>query len=151
MQEAFDLYKRAASLHWDEMALSNCHERAFLRERDGIPVVAILRNDTFSANGIRIKIRRVYLKFNFLRLYDPKKGGWVLDSDVPLCMICQTFFTFLSRRHHCRLCGNLVCSSCSESAVAIKDCPEVGRVRVCSHCYYYQVVFHIILKAVCHA
>ena len=139
MQEALDYYKKAVSLPWDRKALEGCHEKEFFRSEEGLPVKAVLRRDIFHLNGRKIQIRRVYLQFNFIRMYHPKRGGWVLDSDVPICMICHTFFTFFSRKHHCRLCGNIVCSYCSDSEVAIKDCPEVGRVRVCSNCYYFQV------------
>mmetsp|Transcript_17914 Transcript_17914/g.29959 ORF Transcript_17914/g.29959 Transcript_17914/m.29959 type:complete len:211 (-) Transcript_17914:1568-2200(-) len=139
MQEAFDYYKKAVSLHWDAQALNGCAEREFAsRDDEGLPVKSILRKDVLSVNGKKIKIRRIYLKFNFLRLYHPVRGGWVLDGDTPICMICQSFFTFLSRRHHCRLCGNILCANCSDTTVSIKDCPEVGRVRVCSHCFYFQ-------------
>ena len=119
------------------------------REDEGLPVKAILRKDVLNVNGNKIQIRRVYLKFKFLHFYHPKRGGWVLDGDVPICMICQSFFTVFSRRHHCRLCGNIVCSYCSDMEVSIKDCPEVGRVRVCSNCYYFQVQYSITLPLYC--
>jgi hypothetical protein len=149
MQEALEYYKRAAALRWDSTALKNCNEKEFSsRKNDGLPVNAIIRKDVLNVNGKKIKIRRVYLKFNFIRIYHPTRGGWVLDGDTPICMICHTFFTFVSRRHHCRLCGNIVCSMCSDSEVAIKNCPEVGRVRTCNNCYYFQVLFRNVAHAI---
>lgn len=38
---------------------------------------------------------------------------WVADSDVPLCPGCARSFGLSRRRHHCRLCGGVMCHSCS--------------------------------------
>lgn len=38
---------------------------------------------------------------------------WVPDRDAPACMRCQAAFGWRRRRHHCRLCGRVVCASCS--------------------------------------
>uniref|UniRef100_A0A2L2YJ81 Rabenosyn-5 n=1 Tax=Parasteatoda tepidariorum TaxID=114398 RepID=A0A2L2YJ81_PARTP len=38
---------------------------------------------------------------------------WVADSDVPLCPGCAKSFGLSRRRHHCRLCGGVMCQSCS--------------------------------------
>jgi hypothetical protein len=36
--------------------------------------------------------------------------GWVMDSDRAACFHCETTFSFFStRRHHCRLCGEVFC------------------------------------------
>ena len=39
---------------------------------------------------------------------------WVLDSAVSNCACCKNSFTFLRRKHHCRHCGNIFCSSCTD-------------------------------------
>ena len=38
---------------------------------------------------------------------------WVADDHVTKCTRCQSPFTFLRRKHHCRLCGRVFCNSCS--------------------------------------
>ena len=35
------------------------------------------------------------------------------ESDVSMCMICWKMFGFGSSRHHCRACGCILCSNCS--------------------------------------
>ena len=35
------------------------------------------------------------------------------ETDVSMCMICWKIFGFGSSRHHCRACGNILCSNCS--------------------------------------
>ncbi|DBA01017.1 TPA: hypothetical protein N0F65_002627 [Lagenidium giganteum] len=38
---------------------------------------------------------------------------WVPDTASSRCQICLTSFSLTRRRHHCRLCGRLVCGECS--------------------------------------
>lgn len=39
---------------------------------------------------------------------------WAADKDVPLCPICAAEFNRITRRkHHCRLCGFVMCGDCS--------------------------------------
>jgi pimeloyl-ACP methyl ester carboxylesterase len=76
-------------------------------------------------------------------------GVWKSDSSSSSCDICQTDFTLMNRRHHCRNCGSLVCHSCSKRklvlvAAGTEDQGEVLQsqqqqqqqpVRVCDICY----------------
>jgi hypothetical protein len=39
---------------------------------------------------------------------------WVPDQKAETCMRCNSRFGWMKRRHHCRLCGRVVCGSCSE-------------------------------------
>ncbi|KAK7102506.1 hypothetical protein V1264_020714 [Littorina saxatilis] len=39
---------------------------------------------------------------------------WVPDKEVPACMTCVRPFGFMTRRHHCRLCGGVICNKCSQ-------------------------------------
>lgn len=38
---------------------------------------------------------------------------WIPDSRVQRCFSCNTQFSMLRRKHHCRSCGRIFCSSCS--------------------------------------
>lgn len=38
---------------------------------------------------------------------------WQPDEDFPLCMTCGSKFGIRRRRHHCRLCGGVMCDRCS--------------------------------------
>lgn len=40
--------------------------------------------------------------------------SWIDDKDVPLCPNCGKTFNILFRKHHCRLCGAVMCSKCSQ-------------------------------------
>ncbi|XP_058715017.1 zinc finger FYVE domain-containing protein 26 isoform X4 [Poecile atricapillus] len=67
----------------------------------------------------------------------PPKQQWIPDDTETICMVCKTErFTMFNRRHHCRRCGRLVCSSCSTKKMEIEPCRE-NLSRVCDQCYSY--------------
>jgi hypothetical protein len=52
--------------------------------------------------------------------------AWRPDRDVNKCTRCNTSFTMLNRRHHCRFCGDVFCNKCApvqshEGATAVGD------------------------------
>ncbi|KAJ3187860.1 carboxypeptidase Y-deficient [Gaertneriomyces sp. JEL0708] len=67
---------------------------------------------------------------------------WQEDHEVAACPLCaQTFSTLLNRRHHCRLCGRVICGKTScNSSIAIHSeqepgtAPTVPQIRVCLEC-----------------
>lgn len=42
---------------------------------------------------------------------------WVKDNTSKCCMLCQDKFSLRNSRHHCRICGILVCKKCSENKI----------------------------------
>ncbi|ESZ92378.1 hypothetical protein SBOR_7233 [Sclerotinia borealis F-4128] len=44
---------------------------------------------------------------------------WQPDSEVTRCPICNAWFGWLNRKHHCRKCGRVVCNSCSPHRITI--------------------------------
>lgn len=38
---------------------------------------------------------------------------WIADSEVKSCPLCKKQFNLARRRHHCRLCGGIMCAKCS--------------------------------------
>ncbi|TYZ68968.1 hypothetical protein PybrP1_012926 [[Pythium] brassicae (nom. inval.)] len=40
------------------------------------------------------------------------KSEWVAASDRKSCNVCTSKFGYLSKKHHCRACGEVVCKSC---------------------------------------
>lgn len=47
------------------------------------------------------------------RIMEKQVVCWVADQDVPLCPTCGRSFNFTRRRHHCRVCGAIMCHPCS--------------------------------------
>lgn len=66
----------------------------------------------------------------------PAKEQWIPDGDTSHCMCCRRQkFSLLTRRHHCRRCGRVVCSSCSQNRSTLESLYNVLMVRVCIDCY----------------
>lgn len=63
-----------------------------------------------------------------------------LSQQVPwtqtdMCQECGKNFTMTIRRHHCRHCGRILCSKCSDQEVPIIKFGENKPVRVCKICF----------------
>ncbi|XP_074641653.1 rabankyrin-5-like [Tubulanus polymorphus] len=61
-----------------------------------------------------------------------KEPPWT-DSDV--CLECTTKFTIKTRKHHCRHCGRVLCSKCSDKDIPIVKFNLTKPVRVCEICF----------------
>ena len=59
---------------------------------------------------------------------------WVHDYRVTMCQRCMRQFTFLYRRHHCRACGYVVCTDCSNKQYPLKY-RKFELQRVCDYCH----------------
>ncbi|XP_010083799.1 PREDICTED: rabenosyn-5 [Pterocles gutturalis] len=49
-----------------------------------------------------------------IRAIEKSVVPWVSDHDVPFCPDCGSKFSIRNRRHHCRLCGSIMCKKCME-------------------------------------
>ena len=57
---------------------------------------------------------------------------WMADEDAPSCCICHKRFSLFVRRHHCRVCLRVICSSCCKKAVLPPQ--GVTKVICCFEC-----------------
>ncbi|VDO80909.1 unnamed protein product [Heligmosomoides polygyrus] len=66
---------------------------------------------------------------------DTVKPLWIPDDSSSKCLMegCDTVFSFLNRRHHCRDCGWLICSDCVGKAPLLKF--HFKKEIVCPECY----------------
>lgn len=58
---------------------------------------------------------------------------WIPDTDADSCMLCDSKFTLMRRRHHCRACGQVLCSLCCGEKAPL-DYLEGKENRVCKPC-----------------
>eukprot|EP00756_Hemistasia_phaeocysticola_P007080 Hpha_TRINITY_DN14113_c0_g1::TRINITY_DN14113_c0_g1_i1::g.10720::m.10720 len=65
-----------------------------------------------------------------------RRPRWVPDSYAPQCKSCDTEFSLLRRRHHCRRCGNIFCSECTKQRVTLPFEMGYGTApqRICQSC-----------------
>lgn len=66
------------------------------------------------------------------------KAPWEKDSDHASCQRCGTKFTWTTRRHHCRACGRVLCSTCApqNQTLRLTHLGYKDPVRVCHDCYF---------------
>ncbi|XP_020782890.1 pleckstrin homology domain-containing family F member 2-like [Boleophthalmus pectinirostris] len=61
--------------------------------------------------------------------------SWMPDSASDICLVCEAKFTHTNRRHHCRMCGILVCHKCSKDKAVIGHISATKKQKLCRHCY----------------
>uniref|UniRef100_A0A8C7E849 phosphatidylinositol-3,5-bisphosphate 3-phosphatase n=2 Tax=Nothoprocta perdicaria TaxID=30464 RepID=A0A8C7E849_NOTPE len=60
---------------------------------------------------------------------------WLPDHLAAHCYGCDSMFWLASRKHHCRNCGNVFCSSCCNQKVPVPSQQLFEPSRVCKSCY----------------
>ena len=73
--------------------------------------------------------------------------AWIPDESAPHCMSCQSVFTVVRRRHHCRNCGKVFCGKCSANTVPLPRYGHVKPVRVCNRCFMFHVTHFTVTEA----
>ncbi|KAK3736341.1 hypothetical protein QZH41_020792 [Actinostola sp. cb2023] len=66
---------------------------------------------------------------------DTEPTRWVPDHAVTKCANCDTEFWIVNRKHHCRNCGLVFCSTCSNHNLPVPDEQLYDPVRVCLSCF----------------
>ncbi|XP_065193796.1 FYVE and coiled-coil domain-containing protein 1-like isoform X2 [Sycon ciliatum] len=61
------------------------------------------------------------------------KKQWIEDDQVQACMYCAAPFTLFNRRHHCRSCGGVFCTTCCDKTYQLPASNKPS--RVCIPCY----------------
>ncbi|KAJ9079287.1 hypothetical protein DSO57_1037002 [Entomophthora muscae] len=62
---------------------------------------------------------------------------WIPDDQAIHCHTCREEFTVFRRKHHCRLCGNVICHACSANTFYIpgSSLADLRPARACDLCY----------------
>ncbi|CAM9489131.1 unnamed protein product, partial [Ectocarpus sp. 13 AM-2016] len=62
------------------------------------------------------------------------KMHWMPDRMCRVCYGCNSPFTMFRRRHHCRVCGQIFCHTCSSNHVDARALGINASVRMCNAC-----------------
>ena len=60
---------------------------------------------------------------------------WKLDKDSKDCTLCHAEFSVMTRKHHCRNCGECFCSKCCSNQATLPKFGIEKEVRVCESCF----------------
>ncbi|KAL3665976.1 hypothetical protein V7S43_008774 [Phytophthora oleae] len=77
---------------------------------------------------------------NIIRERLTHRKDWIPDGSRPSCTICSRRFRFISRRrHHCRMCGDVMCKTCYVNRsvpLEAKSCDALAlcRSKFCLRC-----------------
>lgn len=69
------------------------------------------------------------------------KDFWMPDHSCRVCYECDSEFSIVNRRHHCRLCGRVFCAKCTTNSIPFpydvlrKRRDDDERNRVCNYCF----------------
>ena len=95
-------------------------------------------------NGHELMKKRVYIAPSALcEPSDPSelalesysgRPSWAPNSSADACSQCAGKFTITRWRHHCRVCMELVCRSCSQTRLCVPELGYKRKHRVCNKC-----------------
>ncbi|KDO22775.1 hypothetical protein SPRG_12202 [Saprolegnia parasitica CBS 223.65] len=86
------------------------------------------------------KVRHMLLRTATLPAYRrivtrPPASSWVPDADRKACVVCSKRFNALRSKHHCRLCGEIMCSGCTTKIVYVPACASQAVTgKYCTEC-----------------
>nr|CCA14579.1 conserved hypothetical protein [Albugo laibachii Nc14] len=106
------------------------------------PQVAFEKIMTRRVTAIR-KLDTLLERSRLSRLEFVKRSMWISDDQRKACAVCMRSFAALRRKHHCRICGEVVCSTCAplRQFVLQEDGPQQSQshkskkqARICTFC-----------------
>ncbi|XP_071442053.1 zinc finger FYVE domain-containing protein 21-like [Hetaerina americana] len=83
-----------------------------------------------SKSGLRIVVVNERFKSPFV-LSEPQ---WSPDGENESCFHCKAKFDFITRKHHCRRCGQVYCKACCYVKEVLPRMCFVDPVRLCVGC-----------------
>ena len=98
---------------------------------------SVTTDGTISAMSVDEELIRVEQEWSRLTEDEKQLGSiapeWISDELAPVCMKCSMKFSITRRRHHCRACGKVFCSTCcSQKVKLIHD--DNKEDRACNDC-----------------
>lgn len=117
--------------------LVNLHKTA--RKENDDSFIIDLRKDLIALEGRATHLEVVRCFVRTTDSHGLEDTGWVINESCRVCLRCGMAFGLLLWRHHCRICGLLVCNPCSLRSNPILDAPGLEHSRVCRECWQCEV------------
>ncbi|KAG7839429.1 hypothetical protein KL942_003040 [Ogataea angusta] len=118
-QECFFSYKPG----WDLTKTENCAlvsdkssslKSIRLKKLNSVKLeIVALENRCIKLVGIFRDIEKNNIPARELRSIERNLANWVDEAAINNCNICGSEFSFWNRKHHCRICGQVVCGDAS--------------------------------------
>ncbi|KAH9100131.1 hypothetical protein LEN26_016151 [Aphanomyces euteiches] len=81
-----------------------------------------------------VNVREILFNTLFHAIKILPRHKWVDDRSRQYCAVCESSFTIVRSRHHCRACGEVICHYCSRKwSIPIQDAGEL-QTRLCTPC-----------------
>ncbi|KAF0693099.1 Aste57867_15888 [Aphanomyces stellatus] len=81
-----------------------------------------------------VNMREILFNTLFQAIKILPRNKWVDDRSRTYCAVCESPFTLVRSRHHCRACGEVICHYCSRKwSIPIQDAGEL-QTRLCTPC-----------------
>ncbi len=88
----------------------------------------IIKNDINDLNSLNYSVyaeKKLSLSKSpdesFTNYFPKRNDKWVDSNIIHRCQICDTSFSFFTRKHHCRACGGVYCSNCCNKFMIIPE------------------------------
>ena len=94
----------------------------------------VLRDEERAAWAAVLRAKQEAFRVEHAQRRQRQRRSWVPDGQIVDCEECSKKFGFFRRRHHCRACGGLYCSTCSRVRMALPQHGYDSKVRVCGVC-----------------
>lgn len=94
--------------------------------------------------GQRLQLKRKSEEMKGL-LDSSSKPAWASDGEHKVCFHCNSAFSVLNRRHHCRHCGLVFCGNCTSKKLKVDRLGMAEENRVCDECFL-EVVTNVEVK-----
>ncbi|OQR80936.1 hypothetical protein ACHHYP_16986 [Achlya hypogyna] len=81
-----------------------------------------------------VQLKRIVDKLQMTTCTLLDKSQWIPAATRSSCNLCGRSFGLFRHRHHCRACGEVICSKCSLHRAADVPGTNIKKIRICSIC-----------------
>nr|CAG4646166.1 EOG090X043H [Macrothrix elegans] len=125
MAELQQRIEETQDLRYDYSDLEEKHQR----------LLKVCSEQEKALEEVGIRLRDTKLEADNLKeaSWGLRDAQWAPDDQATNCGLCEKEFNLARRKHHCRACGEIFCSACSDNTMPLAA--SAKPVRVCDNCH----------------